>query len=81
MLCSMLVSACSTGESSTSDVKVEKQSSLIDIYTVGDSDTVYREQRYRAGRPANRQLLLLALSDENIFRRAQTELGELFPST
>ena len=47
----------------------------------GESDTVYKEKRYRPGRPANRQLLLLALSDENIFRRAQAELGELFPST
>ena len=44
-------------------------------------DTVYHEKRFRPGRPANRQLLLLALSNENIFRRAQSELGELFPST
>ena len=41
LLCSMFVAACSTGDGSTSDVKEEKQSSLIDIYTVGDSDTVY----------------------------------------
>ena len=45
------------------------------------TDTVYRERQFRPGRPANRQLLLLALANENIFRRAREELGELFPST
>ncbi|MBO7667122.1 MAG: hypothetical protein J6T26_01545 [Firmicutes bacterium] len=44
-------------------------------------DSLYREKRFRPGRPANRQLLLLALSNENIFRKAREELGELFPST
>ena len=42
---------------------------------------VYREKQYRPGHPANRQLLLLALANENIFRRAREELGGLFPST
>ena len=42
---------------------------------------VYREKQFRPGRPANRQLLLLALSDKNIFRRAREELGGDFPST
>ena len=35
----------------------------------------------KPGRPANRQLLILSLSDKNIFQRACAELGENFPST
>ena len=41
----------------------------------------YKEKRFRPGRPANRQLLLLSLSDKNIFSKACMDLGELFGST
>lgn len=40
-----------------------------------------QEYRFRAGRPANRQLLALALGNENIFQRADAELGADFAST
>lgn len=40
-----------------------------------------REYRFSAGRPANRQLLLLALNDKNIFCQARQILGDDFAST
>lgn len=41
----------------------------------------YRDQIYRPGRPANRQLLIMSLSDRELFYRARKELGENFAST
>ena len=67
-------------------LQVSEEAIRSDVARGGDavahsSYTGYKEKIYRPGHPSNRQLILLALSDKNIFQRAKKELGPLFPST